>query len=147
MKGKSKLETLSLDDLSDAQECYAGALTSASTYAPAHAGMANACALRYESTRIDPVPDLASLQLADHHARTACELDDGFGEAWAARGFIAHRLGHADDANAFCRKATSLEPGNWRHWGRLAEVSWGEDRLVAARHAEQLCPRLPLASL
>jgi tetratricopeptide (TPR) repeat protein len=38
-----------------------------------------------------------------------------------------------------------LESGNWRHQVRLAYVSWGEERLQAARRTLKLCPDLAFA--
>ena len=48
-------------------------------------------------------------------------------------------------ALAAMRRAVSLEPDNWRHYFRLSYVSWGEERLRAARRTLALLPGFPLA--
>src|SRR5690606_36975482 len=69
-----------------------------------------------------------------------------YGDAWATLGFIRARQRRPGDAEAACERAVGLDPDNWRHLIRLAEVSWGETRLSAARRALALSPGLPLAS-
>jgi tetratricopeptide (TPR) repeat protein len=113
-------------------------------YAPAHLGLANALALRFESTRADG-PDRSALATAVHHADEACRLDPSSGEAWAALGLVSHQARDPKRAVAAARRATALEPDNWRHYLRLAYVSWGEERLRAAHRARQLLPGLALA--
>jgi tetratricopeptide (TPR) repeat protein len=44
-----------------------------------------------------------------------------------------------------CRKAVALERNGWRHWLRLAYVSWGDERIEAAETALKLHPDLALA--
>ena len=55
------------------------------------------------------------------------------------------RTGNHVDAVAATRRAVTLEPDNWRHHFRQAFVSWGEERLRAARRALALFPGFPLA--
>jgi tetratricopeptide (TPR) repeat protein len=107
--------------------------------------MANACVLGFEATRADEAPDVDALQLAGHHAREGCRLDPASGEAWSTLAFVLHRSGEAREAIAAARKAVTLDPDDWRHYLRLAFVSWGEERLRAARRVLTLYPRLALA--
>ena len=66
-------------------------------------------------------------------------------EAWATLGFVLDRTGDHVDAVAASRRAVTLEPDNWRHHFRLAFVTWGEERLRAARRTLALFPGFPLA--
>jgi tetratricopeptide (TPR) repeat protein len=101
--------------------------------------------MQFETTRTDAVPDAAALATAVHHARDACRLDPQLAEAWATLGFVLGRTGGHVDALAALRRAVTLEPDNWRHHFRLAYVSWGEERLRAARRTLGLLPGFPLA--
>jgi DNA-binding winged helix-turn-helix (wHTH) protein len=124
------LERLTLDALAHARTACAEGLAAVPDDATAHIGFANACVLQFESTRADITPDVASLRLADAHAREACGLDPSSGEAWSTLAFVRHRYGDTADAMAAARKAVALEPTNWHHHVRLAFVSWGERRLA-----------------
>ena len=99
-------------------------------HATAHVGLANAHAMRFETTRADPQPDRSALEKAGHHAREACRLDSGSAEAWATRGFVLGCTGERVDALAALRRAVTLEPDNWRHHFRLGYASWGDERLA-----------------
>ena len=113
----------------------------------AHVGMANACAMQFETTRADESPDARRRwPRRPSHAREACRLDPrmrrGVGDARlrprSHRPLTWTRWRH-------CGRAVSLEPDNWRHHFRLSLVSWGEARLRAARRTLALLPGLPLA--
>ena len=143
--GRAALEILDLDALDRARQAFEDALRAASDYPAAHIGMANARVLRFESTRADAVPDVAALQQAHHHAHEACRLDPLSADAWSTLAFVLHRKGHGRDAIAAARKALTLDPEDWRHYLRLACVSWGEERLLAARRVLTLCPELAFA--
>ena len=72
-------------------------------------GLANACALIFESTRIDITPDVDTLQEALRSGTLTCELDPMLRErGWALLAFVLHRCGHAPDAIAAARKAIEL---------------------------------------
>jgi tetratricopeptide (TPR) repeat protein len=103
-------------------------------YAAAHLGLANACLMRFETTRADPAPDGDALARAVHHARDACRLDPASAEAWALLGFVLGRTTHRLDALAAANRATALEPDNWRHQFRLVR-RLGEARLRGASNA------------
>jgi DNA-binding winged helix-turn-helix (wHTH) protein len=145
VEGRAALETLDREALTRARAAFAQALEAEPDYAAAHIGMANACALNFESTRAHAAPDVEGLRRAVHHAREGCRLDPSSGEAWSTLAFVLHRSGNAAEANAAARKAVALDGGNWHHHLRLAFVSWGEERLRAAHRVLTLCPGLALA--
>jgi tetratricopeptide (TPR) repeat protein len=127
-----------------AREAFASVLAATPDDAPAHIGLANALALGFEATRASDTPDLAGLLAAVEHAREACRLAPDSGEAWATLAFVLSRTGGADGVAAG-RRATALEPDNWRHHLRLAYGTWGEERLRAAHRAAKLLAGLGLA--
>jgi DNA-binding winged helix-turn-helix (wHTH) protein len=145
VQGRTALETLERDAVEGARAAFARAVKEVPDYAPAHLGLANACLMHFESTRADERPDLDVLTTASHHAREACRLDSASGEAWATLAFALHHTGAGMEAMAAARRAVSLEADNWRHHLRLAYVSWGEERLRAARRTLALMPGLALA--
>ena len=101
--------------------------------------------MQFETTRADETPDAAALATAAEHAREGMPPRSAYGEAWATLGFVLDRTGNHIDAVAALRRAVALEPDNWRHHFRLAYVSWGEERLRAARRTLALLPGFPLA--
>ena len=145
VEGRAALETLDRDAVTRASAAFAQALHAEPDYAAAHVGMANACALSFESTRAHAAPDVEALRRAVHHAREGCRLDASSGEAWSTLAFVLHRSGSAAEAIAAARKAVTLDGGNWHHHLRLAFVGWGEERLRAAHRVLTLCPGLALA--
>jgi DNA-binding winged helix-turn-helix (wHTH) protein len=145
LEGRAALETLERTQIVYAREVFERVLQGAPDQPLAHVGLANACAMQYETTRADETPDVAALERAAEHAREACRLDPQYAEAWATLGFVLDRTGSHIDAIAALRRATALEPDNWRHHLRLAYVSWGEERLRAARRTLALLPGFPLA--
>jgi len=145
VEGRAALETLDREAVGRAREAFDAALRAAPDYSAAHIGMANACVLAFESTRTDSVRDTSTLGQAVHHAREGCRLDPGSGEAWSTLAFVLHRSGDPREAIAAARKAVSIDANDWRHYLRLAFVSWGEERLRAAHRVLTLCPGLALA--
>jgi DNA-binding winged helix-turn-helix (wHTH) protein/Flp pilus assembly protein TadD len=145
VEGRAALETLDRDAVARARAAFAEALRAEPDYSAAHIGMANACALTFESTRAHAAPDVEVLRHAVHHAREGCRLDPSSGEAWSTLAFVLHRSGGTAEAIAAARKAVTLDAGNWHHDLRLAFVSWGEERLRAAHRVLTLCPGLALA--
>src|SRR5688572_31754262 len=67
------------------------------------------------------------------HTRFDCDWSSDVCSSDLTLGFVLDRTGHHVDALAAMRRAVSLEPDNWRHYFRLSYVSWGEERLRAAR--------------
>jgi DNA-binding winged helix-turn-helix (wHTH) protein/Tfp pilus assembly protein PilF len=145
LEGRAALETLERSQILRAREVFERVLEGVPDHATAHVGLANACAMQFETTRADETPDVAALARAANHAREGCRLDPQYGEAWATLGFVLDRSGNHTDAVAALRRAVALEADNWRHHLRLAYVSWGEERLRAARRTLALLPGLPLA--
>ncbi|PWT85692.1 MAG: hypothetical protein C5B57_02495 [Blastocatellia bacterium] len=142
--GRAALETLEQKHIFSAEQAFDQVLALSPDYAPGHIGLANACAFRFESTRADASPDFSALEKAWQHAREACRLDPESAEAWATLAFVRHRADPIESIAA-ARRAVSLEPDNWRHYLRLASVSWGEERLRASSRAVHLLPGLALA--
>ena len=145
LEGRAALETLELEQITRARAVFERVLEGMPDQALPHIGLANACALQFETTRIDAAPDRAALDAATRHAREACRLDPDSAEAWATLGFVLGRAGGGLDALAALRRAVSLEPDNWRHHFRLSYAAWGEERLRAARRTLALLPGFPLA--
>lgn len=145
VEGRALLETLGRDHVARAEDVFRSVVTLAPDLLQGHLGLANALAFRFESTRTDEPPDRASLVESVESARTACRIDPSSGEAWATLGFVLHRTGQPDEGRAAIRHALSIERDNWRHYLRLAFVSWGEERLRAASRTLQLLPGLALA--
>jgi tetratricopeptide (TPR) repeat protein len=145
IEGRAALETLERDHIDRARGVFERVLEEMPGQAPAHVGLANACALQFEMTRADERRDTAALASAVDHAREACRLDAEYGEAWATLGFVLDRMGQRGDALAAARRSIALEPDNWRHHMRLAYSAWGEERLRAARRTMSLLPGFPLA--
>lgn len=145
LDGRRALETLDPAEIHRARAVFTQVVGEAPALAPARVGLANACALQFEMTRADRDPDRASLADAVEHAREACRLEPGYGEAWATLGFVLERVGRREDAVAALRRAVMLEPDNWRHHLRLSYGTWGEERLRAAGRTLSLLPGLGLA--
>jgi tetratricopeptide (TPR) repeat protein len=145
LEGRAALQTLARDQIELAGAAFQQVLQSEPEHPLAHIGLANASVLRFETTRTDRQPDTAALASALEHAREACRLEPDSGEGWATLGFVLDRTGAHLDALAALRRATTLEPDNWRHHFRLSYVSWGEERLRSARRTLALLPDFPLA--
>ena len=145
IEGRAALETLERHRILGAREAFETVLASLPGQASAHLGLANACVMQFETTRADPSPDRAALELAVKHAYEACRIDPNSSEAWATLGFVLDRTGQHVDALAASRRAVMLDPGNWRHHFRLSLVSWGEARLTAAHQTLSLVPGFPMA--
>ena len=145
LDGRAALETLEADQISRGVRDFQQVLEAFPDHAMAHVGLANAYAMRFETTRADAKPDRSALEKAGHHAREGCRLDSGSAEAWATHGFVLGCSGERGDALAALRRAVTLEPSNWRHHFRLGLASWGEERLGAARRTLALLPGFPLA--
>ena len=145
VEGRAALETLEAGQVAGARDAFQDAIAAAPDYAAAHVGMANALLMRFEMTRTDPALDTSSLAQSVQHAREACRLDARSAEGWATLGFVLGRTGARVDALAAAGRAIGLEPDNWRHHFRLANIAWGEERLRAAHRTLALLPDFPLA--
>jgi len=140
VEGRTALETFERAAVTRAQDVFERILADAPDYGPAHIGLANAYYLRFESTRAESAPDRDALTKGVRHAREACRLNPSSGEAWATLGALLAQARMTAEAIAAARRSISLEDENWRHHLRLAYVSWGEERLRAARRALKLLP-------
>jgi DNA-binding winged helix-turn-helix (wHTH) protein len=139
-KGRLSLEALDAARLTEATAAFERAVEATPDYAPAHAGIANACFLKFEISRCENLPDQAALERALSHARRATELDPSLGEAWATLGVTLAATGDVEHSRAAARRATVAEPTSWRHQFRLAMTSWGEERLTAVDRTLSLLP-------
>ena len=140
VQGKLALDSLDLEKLSGAIAAFERAVAELPSYAPAHAGLANAYLLQFEQTRSGSVPDRGLLTRAMSAARRACAVDPSLGEGWAVLGYLLAAAGKTEEAQAAARRAAALEPDNWRHQYRLAYSTWGEERLRAVERALALMP-------
>lgn len=139
-QGRLALESLDVSRLDQAIFAFERTVANLPSYAPAHAGLANAYLLRFETTRFSNTPDREMLERALTAARRACAADPKLGEGWAVLGYLLSAAGQAPEGQAAARRATALEPGNWRHHFRLGYVTWGEERLRAADRLLELMP-------
>ncbi|HTM03650.1 MAG TPA: winged helix-turn-helix domain-containing protein [Vicinamibacterales bacterium] len=143
--GRTELESLDRERIAQARTALAALVLEHPDYADAHVALAMACALAYEATTIDLVPDRAALEAGLGHARTGCGLAPASGEAWSTLAFLLGLSGNSTDAAAAAYKATRLEPDDWRHALRAGYVTWGEERLRAAARVLVLSPGRALA--
>jgi DNA-binding winged helix-turn-helix (wHTH) protein/Tfp pilus assembly protein PilF len=140
VKGRLALDSLDASKLNDAVNAFERTTVELPKYAPAHAGLANGYLLQYERTRFGSVPDRELLSRAMHAARQATTIDPSLGEGWAVLGYLLCAAGKTDEGQAAARRATALEPENWRHHYRLAYGTWGEERLRAVDRTLALMP-------
>lgn len=145
VEGRAALETLMIPAVVRARQAFEEALRQAPDHPAAHVGLANALTLLFEATRTDAEPDLAALRQAEDHARNACCLAPSSADAWSTLGMVLYRTGEAHLAIPAVRKAVTLEPDEWRHHLRLACVSWGSARLLAARQLLKIYGNLSFA--
>lgn len=147
VKGRLALDTLDAAKLEDAVRSFEQTVAELPRYAPAHAGLANGYLLQYEKTRFGSAPDRSLLERAMKAAREATQLDASLGEGWAVLGYLLCASGKLEEGQAAARRATALEPNNWRHHYRLAYGSWGEERLRALDRALSLMPEFAPARM
>lgn len=140
VKGRLALDSLDVNRLPGAVAAFERAAGELPTYAPAHAGLANAYLMQFERTRLGSVPDRALLTRAIAAAERACAIDPSLGEAWSTLGYLLSTSGAGDEGQAAARRAAALEPDNWRHQFRLAYATWGEERLRAVDTTLRLKP-------
>jgi DNA-binding winged helix-turn-helix (wHTH) protein len=147
VKGRLALDTLDLSKLEEAVRAFERTVAELPRYAPAHAGLANGYLLQYERTRFGSAADRSLLERAMQAAREATVLDPSLGEGWAVLGYLLCAGGKSEEGQAAARRATALEPNNWRHHYRLAYGSWGEERLRAVDRALALMPEFAPARM
>jgi DNA-binding winged helix-turn-helix (wHTH) protein len=147
VSGRLALESLDPRRLADARAAMEAAVAAMPDYAPAHAGVANACLVAFEATRPRNLPDASLIAAAAAAARRAVAIDPKLGEAWAVLGHAQVLGGLRAESQASLRRAVSLEPDNWRHHFRLALAGWGEERLREADRALALLPSCAAAHL
>lgn len=145
MQARMQLDTLDRAAIQQARLDLEAVIRRQPDHPRALALLAMACGLAFEASVVDLHPDTAVLAAGVGHARRARDLAPSSGEAWSALAFVLNLSGSTTHAIAAAQKAIDLEPDNWRHALRLAKVTWGEERLQAARHVLALFPGLALA--
>jgi DNA-binding winged helix-turn-helix (wHTH) protein len=140
VKGRLALDSLDATRLDEATAGFEHTVAELPNYAPAHAGLANAYLLQYERTRFGSRPDRERLVRALAAARQATTIDPSLGEGWAVLGYLLSAAGKSEEGQAASRRATALEPDNWRHQYRLAYGAWGEERLRAVDRTLAIMP-------
>src|SRR5205085_444677 len=65
-------------------------------------------------------------------------------EASSTLSFALHLQDDFIESAAASQRAIELEPDDWHHWLRLGFISWGQDRIRAARTMLALCPGVAL---
>ena len=146
-EGMAALESLSVPQLKMARGLLEGLLTSHPHVVRFHVAQAMICVFLYESTRADTQPDTEALKRAVAAVNEAARLGPDLVEVSATLGFVLDRDGQHDLALAASRRATRLDPTNWMHQVRLAELSWGQERHAAVRETLLLNPGLAIAHL
>jgi len=136
---------LKRDEVENARRSFEQAVQHDPNYAPFHAGLAFACALAFEASRVDAACDLDALTRAAEHGRRATELDPLLAAGWSNLGLALYLSGQTGQATIAALKAVKLDRDDWRHQLRLAYVSWGDDRFEAAQTALTLRPDSALA--
>jgi DNA-binding winged helix-turn-helix (wHTH) protein len=140
VKGRLALDTLDANKLNEAVSAFERATAELPRYAPAHAGLANGYLLQYERTRFGSTPDRSLIVKAIAAARQATTIEPSLGEGWAVLGYSLFAAGKHEEGQAAGRRATALEPENWRHHYRLAYGTWGEERLRAVDRTLAIMP-------
>ena len=144
VQGLADLHSLNRAAIGRARTAFDTLLAANGHYAPAHIGLANAYALTFEASRIDAACDVDALTRALRYGRDATALASLSGDAWSSLAFALGLHGETEESVAAGRMATALEPEDWRHWLRLAFVSWGNDRIQAARRMLTIAPGVAL---
>jgi DNA-binding winged helix-turn-helix (wHTH) protein len=137
-EGRIHLESLDTDAVPTAVACFERAVAVDPGYASAYIGLANAKFWQYQQGRYrtDVQADLLSEAIA--HARVALRLEPLFAEVHAT---LSHLLVAADqtvEAREAALRAVALEPGYWAHYFRLANATWGDERLHALQRCQDL---------
>ncbi len=145
VEGHRDLTTLNRDAIANARRKFTQTIEHSPTHVRAHIGLANACALAFEGSRVDPAPNHQALTSAVEHARLATTIAPASADAWSTLGFVLNLSGDTEAATVACNRAVALNPRGWWHWFRLAFVSWGEDRIEAVEAALALRPDLAFA--
>lgn len=143
--GLAALESLERHQLAQARAILEQLVAANPDEAKFRVGLAFACALQFEGTRADSTPDRDALALAMEQAREACQLNHDLPAAWAALGLVLLRAGDRANGVAALYRAVRLGGTNWLCYFWLAEATWGEERLSAARQVLAQNPGFPMA--
>jgi len=144
LRGRHAVTTLNRLEIGAARSDIEQMIRHQPHHAPAYVELAAACALLCEASFIETAYDLEALTCAIDSARQATLLEPESGEAWSTRGFVLYLAGHAESARLAAYKGVMFDEGNWRNHLLLSRVSWGEERIKAAKRALLLRPDLAL---
>ena len=114
-------------------------------YAPPYIGLANALFWQHEQTRYRVGEHSTLLDQAILQARCAQRIDGLLAEAHATLAYLLTAAERFDEARAAARRALVLEPNRWEHHFRLANATWGEERLAALQRCCELYAEFPFA--
>lgn len=78
-------------------------------------------------------------------ARRAVTLDERYAEAHATLSFVLASAGEREAARHAALRAVAIEPDDWMHQFRLANATWGAERLDALARALERYPDFPFA--
>jgi DNA-binding winged helix-turn-helix (wHTH) protein len=144
-QARMQLDTLNRAEIVRTRRNLEAVLRKAPQHARAHALLGMACALAYEASAVDKCRDTEALTAGLAYAQKGRELAPASAEAWSTLAYALSLNGQTALAVAAANQACDLEPDNWRHALRLAKVSWGEERIQAARRVLTLVPGLAQA--
>jgi len=144
-EGRLRLEALDATAAADAIRDFERAIALDPEYSLAYVGLANAYFWIYEASRDRLRPDTGAQLAAVSYAERAAEIDPELAETHATLSYVLVGAGRAQEALSSARRAVALEPGYWGHHFRLANASWGSDRLEALARTLELYPDFPYA--
>lgn len=145
VQARRALETLLRDGIVEAAKTFADVLAGDQPLPAAHAGLAAALVLQFESTRADRVPDRDVLLKAQQHAIAAWQQAPDSAEAWTSLALVCHCAGHAQKALVAARRAVACDAHDWQHHLVHAYVGSGAERLRAASRVLELSPQNAIA--
>jgi DNA-binding winged helix-turn-helix (wHTH) protein/tetratricopeptide (TPR) repeat protein len=145
VEGRILLESLDAAAIPQAVERFTRAMRLDAAYAPAYVGLANARCWQHERSRSSMDPPAHLLDAAIEDARRAIELDPTYPEAHGTLSFVLACAGRREEARIEATRAVTLEPDQWTHYFRLANATWGSERLNALERTLALYPEFPFA--
>ena len=111
VRARQAIESLSATKLPEALQGFEQAVAGMPDYAPAHAGLASACFLAYESTRAANTPDREPLRRAVAHASPSAGSSSHARRAWATARRSGSRSGVlAARVDSYARKQALASP-------------------------------------
>ena len=125
IEGRAQLHTLNREAIARARTAFEDVWRADATFAPALVGLANACALTFEATRIDAMCDVEAVAQAVRYARRATVLAPSSGEAWSSLALALYLNGETAESGAAAHKAIGIEPDDRHNWRPSAPSGCG----------------------